>query len=63
MRGLTRASIRDRSARHCCHERKKAEESWPVCPRVGKASNKDGQSVGLECTFWEFWGADWSGVP
>jgi hypothetical protein len=42
---------------------RKAEESWPVCPRVGKVSNKDGQIVGLVCTFWEFWGADWTGVP
>jgi hypothetical protein len=23
---------------------------------------EDGQCIGLVCTFWEFWGADWSAV-
>jgi hypothetical protein len=35
MTGLTRASIRDRSAHHCCHEWKES-----LVPSVGKATSK-----------------------
>jgi hypothetical protein len=40
MTGLTaRASIRDRSARHCCHERKeKPKKGGLSVPSVGKAN-------------------------
>lgn len=39
----------------------KGRKSWLVAIRsVGKAT--DGQCVGLFCTLWEFWGADWSAV-
>lgn len=59
MTGLTaRASIRNRSERLCCHERKKKLAC--AIRSVGKATN--GQCVGLVCTLWEFWGADWSAV-